>query len=91
MCVNHQKILTSKKLSSPVALFDLKSFASLLFLWKDKTYCLHCVLFGHKKVIKSLEKNDSKNRKQQKKKHSKNFKMFQREHRKIGKYCYIDF
>ena len=43
------------------------------FWWEDKTYCLPCVLFGHKNVGKSLEKNDSKNRKQQK----KTFKKFQ--------------
>ena len=28
--------------------------------WEDRTYCLPCVLFGHKNVGKSLQKTTSK-------------------------------
>ena len=30
------------------------------FPWEDRTYCLPCVLFGHKNVGKYLQKNISK-------------------------------
>ena len=58
--------------------------------WENRTYCLPCVLFGHKNVGRSLQKtisklaNSSKNI-------QRNIKMFQWEHTKRGKYCFKDF
>ena len=66
-----------------------EEFPRVYSWWEDRTYCLPCVLFGHKYVGKSLQKkmskmaNSSKNIK-------KNIEMFQREYTKKEKYHFID-
>ena len=58
MCVNHPKVLTSQKLSSPFGLLGLKSFHGFILGGRREPNA-YLVLFGHKNVGKSVQKTIS--------------------------------
>ena len=59
MYISHQKVLTSQKLSGPLARFVwFEEFPWVCYSrWEDGAYCLLCVLFRHKVVGSSSLEN----------------------------------